>query len=491
MRTEFLKKANLLNLLIPAGFLVLNFILKLVYLDHSPIGNDEPFSIFVAQMNVPSIVGYLSLGNNPPLYEIILHYWMQIFGISAFSVRFLPLIFSTLTVLFVYKIGISFFNSRIAILSGLIFTFANYHIYFAHETRVYSLFALLTAISMFSFMSLIKNRSSNRHLAIWILSNILLIYSHFFGLFIPIIQTLCILLFKDIREGLWKKYFLGIGILAVSYLPYLKILISRFIESAEQGTWVAPSTFTDLYTMLWRFSNAPVTTVIFLILILAALIKWGLSHFEKASIYSRIVFTWFLFPYLFMFIISMKYLPFNIPMFFDRYVVFISLAFYIIVAISVDSLFSGLKYRKYLLLIPALLMILTCKPDSGNKRDVPALVNKVKELQTTKSLTYIYPEWFDLNFTYYYNQDYFKVADGDTFKAGMVKLLGQENIYPIHDFNEIDTIRLREADKVIMIVTGTDFEFPDKNLTGYLAEFFPKQQTISYSDVYIVKVHER
>ena len=491
MKEQLLNKSNLNKYLIPIGFIVLNFVLKIIFLDESPVGNDEPFSVFVAQMKVPYIISHLSLGNNPPFFEILLHFWIQIFGISAFSIRFLPFIFSTLTVLFVYKTGRSFFNIRVAILGALIFTFTDYHIYFAHEARVYSMFALLTAISMFEFLSLIKNKESKLHMVVLVVVNILLIYSHFFGLIIPAIQTISLLLFREARNGILKKYFLMLSVLIIAYIPYINILFTRFIDSGINGTWITPSELSDLYTMLWRFSNAPVTTVIFLAFLLAAFLKWAINRSDKINIFTKIILFWFLFPYMFMFAISMKYLPFNLPVFFDRYVVFISLAFYLIVAISVDYVFASLKYRDYFISLPAVIIILTCNPDAGNKRDIPALVNKVKELKTNKSVVYICPKWYDLNFAYYYNLEYFRAVNNQNLKSDLIKLLANENIYFLYGFNEIDSIQMKTADKIILVGMNADFYSLEEQATDYLKKFFPNQATYTYSDVYSVNVNER
>src|SRR5947199_282023 len=86
-----LRKSEKKILFTGLAFVLLNFVLKILFISNNSIAGDEPFTIYHAQMDVPSLLHYLKNYNNPPLYELILHYWIHIFGIGSLSVRFLPL----------------------------------------------------------------------------------------------------------------------------------------------------------------------------------------------------------------------------------------------------------------------------------------------------------------------------------------------------------------------------------------------------------------
>ncbi|RLD61348.1 MAG: hypothetical protein DRJ05_02800 [Bacteroidetes bacterium] len=428
--------------LLPFLLLLINFILKIIYIGYGDIAGDEPFTIFYSQVDYETFSKMLQTENNPPLFFVLIHFWIKIFGISAISTRFLPLIFSTITVLFIYKTGMKFFNIRIAIISSLLFTFSNYHMYFAHETRVYSLFALLTTISMYAFLSLILDKSKRGYFYLLIISNILLIYSHFFGFFVLFIQFLSIISIKGLRDNLIKKYAFATFVTFILYVPYIKLLLDRF-SSSSGGTWVSTPTFESLYNNLWKFSNAPVNTVFFILILLVALIAIIVKRKEIVNnhlVYSKVILIWFLVPYFLMFFIS-----FLIPIFLDRYLVFISIAYYFTIAISINYL-SKPKWLFYSLsVLTVSLMLFTFNPKSSNDRKKNELAKTISDLKTENTLVYLCPDWIDLGFVYYYNLDYFK-----DYKNTRIRLNG-DNIFPINSASQINESFILNSESVIYL----------------------------------------
>jgi mannosyltransferase len=127
--------------LLTGAVFLLNLLFKGFYLDNQPIAGDEPFSIYMAGMSPRDIVTHLMTGNNPPLWELLLHYWTRLFGIGPIAVRFLPLVFSALTAVAIFRLGSTFWHWHVGLLAALLFTFSDYHVHFAHEARGYALFA--------------------------------------------------------------------------------------------------------------------------------------------------------------------------------------------------------------------------------------------------------------------------------------------------------------------------------------------------------------
>ncbi len=437
---------------LPVFLLLLNFFIKVIYLDYGCISGDEPFTLFHAQQSLSDLFALFQNENNPPLHFVLSHFWIELFGITAFASRFLSLIFSTATVYFIYKLAHKSFNIRIAIIASLIYTFSNYHIFFAHEMRVYSLFALLTTISMYAFISLISEKKSRKYFILLILSNALLIYAHFFGFIIIAIQGLSVIWIKELRKNIFKQFSLSALITLVLYAPYFPIFIKRFLSSSG-GTWVSPPSIESLYNNLWKFSNAPVNTVTFLSILLAALIfvligKTREVKYKKA--FSKIVLIWFLFPYLFLFAIS-----FLIPMFLDRYLIFISIAYYLTIAIAIDFLASR-KWVFYSLSIIAIgMMTITTNLKSGHNQDLKEVVHLIQESKDAHTAVVICPDWVQLGFSYHYNIEHFKNYRDTEFA------LNRENIFPVSDVKEINDSLLSQKNKIIYLDGWSELVDPD------------------------------
>lgn len=132
--------------------------INLIGIDLLSLTSDECFSIYHAQMSPRLIYLHLSTGNNPPLHEWILHYWMLCFGDGAFAVRFLSLLFSSLTTALIFVLGKQINdgsdnlnetgkNVSLGMIAAILFLSSNYTTFLAHEARTYNLTLFLGVLS--------------------------------------------------------------------------------------------------------------------------------------------------------------------------------------------------------------------------------------------------------------------------------------------------------------------------------------------------------
>ncbi len=451
-----------------------NFSIKGIFLSSNSLAGDEPFSVYHGQMDIASIIRLLSQGNNPPLYEIFLHFWIKIFGISEFSVRFPSLLFSSLTVLYIYKLGAKFLNKRIALYASIIFIFSNYHILFAHEARVYSLLGLLSIVSMYYFMIVIQfctydvKQENNlkltfrKKLIILMVINTLIIYSHYFGFFILITQLIFIVFNKNIISKYWKQLFVCSFIIGILYSPIIFVALNRLIITTSNGSWVEkPNGFDSIYNMLQQFSNAPVVAVFCILILITSFVKSFINKKkEQKNIYNRLVVTWFVFVFFFMF--SISYL---IPMFLDRYLMPSAIAFSLVIGISLDYIIKVQKIRYLIPIIITLLFVITVNPNITNKRNVEETVEKIKSIKNANTVVLLCPSHFVLNFIYYYDREVFKNYSDNDIYSNIASKLSSENI---HCINNIKEVNIEKNNHVIYLDAAASFTYPENNVINTL-----------------------
>lgn len=468
-------------LAVAAGFFLLNFVLKIFFISSRDIAMDEPFTIFFAQMDTGEIFSMLKTENNPPLHFLIMHFWIKLFGIDPFSVRFLSVVFSSFTATIIFLTGRKFFSVQAALLAASIYTLSVMNIYFSHEARVYALFVMLSSLSLYFFLSLIKSPDKKSTLFLLFIINLLIIYSHYFGFFIIITQAVS-LIFSGSFKKLWKKMLLLYAMLIISYLPIILIFIKRLSISVSQGTWVKPPQFTELYGNLNRFLNSKYPLALLALISLIYFILWAreksIATRIKSAInnkYLLILLLWFGIPYCGMFISS-----FVAPMFLDRYLLFTSVFFFLLIAVFI-SLFCRKQWIVYLsamLFLIAMTVNLSLNPD--NHRNVKGLIAQIQQLKKPGSIVIISPEYAFREFTYHYNKDYF--ADYNN----TMTLLNNENIFPLRNTDGFSTDELLQATSVIYIDCGSSFAFGNDAVYSSLKNLLAEKQQIKAGDAYTI-----
>jgi hypothetical protein len=167
---------------------------------------------------------------------------------------------------------------------------------------------------------------------------------------------------------------------------------------------------------------------------------------------------------------------FILPVFLDRYMVFVAPAFYFLVAFSVDY-FAVKRWLFYPVSAGVVLAIaITFTADPDNQRDIREAVLKTRELKKPSTLVFICPQWLDKGFTYYYDQDIFK--DYDHFGSR----LRSENIFPLNSVKQIDTVLLKNAQDVLYFEEWSSLVDKEKTIEKLFPAYFRSKETFHFRE---------
>lgn len=348
LKTKIDCHAILLLLLLMSAIL-----LRIYNLSGESLWLDEGISIRRSKLNLIEIVFELITNVHPPLYFVILHYWMLIFGDSELSVRFPSVIFGLCSVLMIYKLGSAISNRNTGLISALILCFSVFHVQYSQEARGYSLMVLLSIISMYSLIKLIVNKDKEKiHRSGYIISSILLICTHSYGLLVILAQNIFFVITYIINKNSlnlnFRKWISLQGIVALLYLPWLFILAFQVI-SIQSGYWISQPNIMMIYETFLKYAgskNLLFTSLFLLIIPFFFLMKTKLSNtlfkHKKGNKYNLdlqgnkilLLITWLLVPIIIPFLIS----QILAPIYQIRYTISASVAFYILIALAIEKI---------------------------------------------------------------------------------------------------------------------------------------------------------
>jgi hypothetical protein len=188
---------------------------------------DEGLSWGIASHHFFSIPHVLRQDGSPPLYYMLLHVWMRLFGTSEPTTHTLSLIFALLCVPVGYWAGRSLFGERAGWFAAVLFALNSYLTTYAQETRMYALMTLLGLVATASFLHAFVFRR-RRYLPLFAASIALMLYTHNWGAFF-VAATLVALAWlarerRDERRDLLRDAALAYGGALVLFSPWLPAL---------------------------------------------------------------------------------------------------------------------------------------------------------------------------------------------------------------------------------------------------------------------------
>ena len=120
---------------------------------------DEGISVGIASHPLSRLPGLLREDGSPPLFYVILHFWIRLFGTAPEATHFLPLIISLACVPLAYWSATQLFDRRAGIAAAALFATNPFLGWYSTETRMYPLVVALTIVGITFAWRAVRDRS--------------------------------------------------------------------------------------------------------------------------------------------------------------------------------------------------------------------------------------------------------------------------------------------------------------------------------------------
>ena len=187
--------ARLPKWLVAGGFLLglmaLSGFLRSRYLS-GQFWMDEALSVGIASHHLTAIPGVLRHDGSPPLFYLMLHVWMSVFGNSESATHAMSLTFGLLTIPIGMWAGWSLFGERAGYMAAVLFAFSSFLTEYSQETRMYALMGLLGLLAAAAFVHAFVFRR-RKYLILFAVAQALMLYTHAWGIFFGVGAVLALI----------------------------------------------------------------------------------------------------------------------------------------------------------------------------------------------------------------------------------------------------------------------------------------------------------
>ncbi len=187
---------------------------------------DEGWTMILSKgPTLSDVVQTMANDQHPPLYFVLMHYWIDLVGNSEVTTRLLSTFWSLIAVAAVYRLGADVFSPEAGAIAALLLALADNDTFLAQEARHYTQMAALVAVSTLCYFRYWR-RPSRRNGIAWLLSSSALLYTHYLGGFIIIVQLIHILIFARLAHRL-RDMLLRWAAICLSWLPWAFVFVGQ------------------------------------------------------------------------------------------------------------------------------------------------------------------------------------------------------------------------------------------------------------------------
>ncbi|MCL4489694.1 MAG: glycosyltransferase family 39 protein [Chloroflexi bacterium] len=263
------------------------FALRVYLLAGQSLWNDEGTSVALSSLSPEAIIAGAAHDIHPPLYYLLLHFWMLAAGQTEFAVRFLSVGAGVLVVAVSFRFALFFFEEEVAIIAAFLCAFSPFQVDYSQETRMYIWVALFGAVAALAVVKMLgwqgrdgpsqaldlerepvgqklETRARNfesgfTRYVFWFVyfdATVAALYTHYFAASVLVFENLIFgfwfLLVGRKRQGRRATFLAWVvtqALIVLAFVPWY--LYTR----AQLAAWPAISEPFDLPTLVWRALN--------------------------------------------------------------------------------------------------------------------------------------------------------------------------------------------------------------------------------------------
>jgi uncharacterized membrane protein len=345
---------------------------------------DEAFSVWMGWQPVKEMLGWLvRIDQHPPLYYLLLHFWMRL-GDDPATVRALSALCGTLTIPVLYLLGRRLADAKVGLLAALLLAISPFHVRLAQEARMYTLLALNASLALYALTRLLdivsdprsgKRETSNLKPGTlawlgYVLFTTAALLTHNTAIFFPLAANLFVLgLLLTRKSSLVPGFKLGkretlnlkpgtqlrnwlLAQLAVFLLwsPWLPAFV---IQSATvyREFWLPAPNLETVAGVVGTFVSdllpLPPVGILAVVVPFVGLTLLGLAYFRRRPAHLALLLVIFATPFLGEWLVSLRR-----PIFYDRTLIWASLPLYLLLA-------AGMRRLRHWSRVLAIVLVLT------------------------------------------------------------------------------------------------------------------------------------
>lgn len=331
--------------LLVLGATLMGLFVRLSFITKSSIWHDEGFSIFLAQRTTAQIWAGSARDVHPPLYYLVLHFWMMAFGTSELAIRSLSMVAGVAIIPLGYLVVKRMAGNRAAVLASFVLALAPFLIRYSQEARMYGLLGLLLLTALYAVMRIVEDPKQLWPYILYTAMITLGLYTHYFAVLAIVAFWVYFIVLQNPKQ--WRlnatillslKWWLANLAALGLFLPWAPTALAQIRRGQGLG-WLPKASIHSFHDAVWQFftfTDARQIVMIFYwivpILIIAAAIYLIITDRTKEK-YARLLVSYSFVPIALALLVSIQK-----PIFHERYFAFASIGIFMLVAIALSRL---------------------------------------------------------------------------------------------------------------------------------------------------------